>query len=37
MRHGDFELAAVAMLDSKWARQTPKRAKRLAEQMKNGY
>lgn len=37
MRHGDFELAAINMLDSKWARQTPKRAKRLAEQMKNGY
>ena len=37
MRHGDYELAAINMLNSKWARQTPARAKRLAEQMKNGY
>ena len=28
--------AAAAMLDSKWATQTPKRAARLAEQMRQG-
>lgn len=31
-----FEEAAIAMLDSKWARQTPNRAKRHAEQMRSG-
>lgn len=31
-----FEEAAKAMLDSKWARQTPNRAKRHAEQMRSG-
>jgi lysozyme len=30
-----FEEAAKAMLDSKWARQTPNRAKRHAEQMRS--
>lgn len=29
----DFELAAKEMLDSKWAKQTPSRAKELAERM----
>ena len=31
-----FEEAAKAMLDSKWARQTPNRARRHAEQMRSG-
>ena len=31
-----FEEAAKAMLDSKWAKQTPNRAKRHAEQMRSG-
>jgi lysozyme len=31
-----FDEAAKAMLDSKWARQTPNRAKRHAEQMRSG-
>lgn len=31
-----FKEAAKAMLDSKWARQTPNRAKRHAEQMRSG-
>jgi lysozyme len=31
-----FEEAAKTMLDSKWARQTPNRAKRHAEQMRSG-
>lgn len=31
-----FEEAATAMLDSRWARQTPNRAKRHAEQMRTG-
>ena len=31
-----FEDAAVAMLQSKWAKQTPSRAKRHAEQMRSG-
>ena len=29
-----FDIAATEMLDSVWARQTPNRAKRLAEMMK---
>ena len=33
---GDYEGAAVNMLKSKWARQTPNRAKRMAEQMRTG-
>lgn len=31
-----FELAAKEMLDSKWAKQTPNRAKELSEQMLTG-
>lgn len=31
----DFETASIEMLNSKWARQTPNRAKRLSEMMKN--
>ena len=31
-----FEDAAVAMLQSKWTKQTPNRAKRHAEQMRSG-
>lgn len=33
---GDYANAAAGMLNSKWARQTPARAKRLSEQMKTG-
>jgi lysozyme len=36
IQHGSFDLAAAEMLDSKWARQTPARAKRLAKRMKTG-
>jgi len=32
----DFHGAAVEMLDSKWAKQTPERASELAEQMRSG-
>lgn len=32
---GQFGLAADAMLQSRWAQQTPERAKRLAEQMRS--
>lgn len=33
---GDYEGAAKGMLNSLWARQTPKRAKRVSEQMRTG-
>ena len=33
---GDFEGAASAMLDSKWATQTPNRARRHAKQLRTG-
>ena len=36
VRDGKYAEAAVQMLKSKWANQTPERAKRLAEQMKTG-
>lgn len=36
IRQGQYEKAAQNMLDSKWATQTPERAKRMAEQMKTG-
>lgn len=36
IEHKHFEDAAVAMLQSKWAKQTPNRAKRHAEQMRTG-
>jgi lysozyme len=36
LSNGDFSLAAKEMLDSRWAKQTPKRAKRHAEQMERG-
>jgi len=35
--NGDFENAAKNMLASKWAKQTPDRAKRHAEQMRTGH
>lgn len=35
-RAGDFEAAAVEMLDSRWARQVGRRAQRLAEMMRTG-
>ncbi len=36
VKDGYYEEAAVAMLLSKWAAQTPERAKRLSEQMRTG-
>lgn len=36
IRVGDYSGAAASMLESKWAKQTPARAKRMAEQMKTG-
>jgi lysozyme len=36
IREGDWEEAAIQMLDSKWARQVGRRARRLAEQMESG-
>ena len=36
VRDGKYAEAAAQMLKSKWAGQTPERAKRLAEQMKTG-
>ena len=36
VRAGDYAGAAEGMLFSKWAEQTPERAKRLAKQMKEG-
>ena len=36
IERGDFESAAQGMMNSLWARQTPNRAKRLAEQMRTG-
>lgn len=37
LRRGDYELAADEMLDSDWARQTPARAQRLAQEMRAGH
>lgn len=36
VRQGKYENAAHAMLQSKWAQQTPGRARRMAEQMRTG-
>lgn len=36
IRRGEFDQAAFHMQDSKWARQTPVRAKKMAEQIKTG-
>ncbi len=36
IKDGKYDLAAHAMLQSKWAKQTPARAKRMAEQMRGG-
>jgi lysozyme len=36
IREGDYEAAATGMLNSLWAKQTPERAKRVAEQMRTG-
>lgn len=36
VEQGDYESAAKNMLLSRWAEQTPARAKRMAEQMKTG-
>lgn len=36
VRQGKYAEAADAMLKSKWAEQTPERAKRMADQMRDG-
>lgn len=36
IQRGDYESASIAMLDSKWAKQTPERAQRMAKQIKTG-
>ncbi len=36
LRAGDFERASEEMLDSRWATQTPNRAKRLSDQIRTG-
>ena len=36
VRQGKYTEAAAAMLQSKWATQTPERAKRMSEQMRTG-
>lgn len=36
VRTGDYKAAAEHMLDSKWEKQTPTRAHRLADQMETG-
>jgi lysozyme len=36
VERGEYEEAALQMLESKWATQTPERAKRLAQQMRSG-
>lgn len=36
VKAGEYEKAAYEMLDSKWAKQTPSRAKELSEQMRTG-
>jgi lysozyme len=36
IREGKYENAAHAMLQSRWAQQTPERAQRIAEQMRTG-
>lgn len=36
IKAGQYESAARGMLQSKWAQQTPSRAKRMAEQMRTG-
>jgi lysozyme len=33
---GDYKKAAAEMLNSRWARQTPNRAQRMAKQMESG-
>lgn len=36
VRAGDYDGAAVAMLESTWAKQTPERAERISKQVKTG-
>lgn len=36
VKHDEYRLAASEMLDSAWAKQTPARAKRMAQQMRYG-
>lgn len=34
---GDYSSASLSMLDSKWFKQTPKRAKKLSDKLRNSY
>ena len=36
MQRGDYDIAAKEALDSRWATQTPERAKRIAKQIETG-
>lgn len=36
IQRGEYEEASIQMLESKWATQTPERAKRMSRQMKTG-
>ena len=36
MHRGDYDIAAKEALDSRWATQTPERAKRIAKQIETG-
>jgi lysozyme len=37
IKYRDFKNASIEMLDSKWAKQTPKRAEKLSNLMKGGF
>jgi lysozyme len=37
MQHGMYKKAAAEALDSRWAKQTPERAKRIAKMIEQGY
>jgi len=37
VKNGQYEKASIEMLNSKWARQTPNRAKKLSNLMKGGF
>lgn len=36
IKDGDYDLASIEMMNSRWAKQVPRRAGELAEQMKEG-
>jgi len=37
MQHGNYKKAAQEALDSRWAKQTPERARRVAKMIRDGY